>query len=158
MSDDEADPELLELLRQSLGIGGPKTDEVSMDTGTLKHYLTVESLDYDLYNIRYMLNTAIDYYVDALSGVLKDAEHIYNNSIDVSIDMYGTKGAAASIYKMMQERSYSTESWSQHELHPKQSEGFSSVDIVNFVFTMDLLNFSYAATIAASVCDDADFC
>ena len=58
--------------------------------------------------------------------------------------MYGTKGAAASIYKMMQERSYSTESWSQHELHPKQSEGFSSVDIVNFVFTMDLLNFSYA--------------
>ena len=34
MSDDEADPELLELLRQSLGIGGPKTDEVSTDTGT----------------------------------------------------------------------------------------------------------------------------
>ena len=34
MSDDEADPELLELLRQSLGIGGPKTDEISTDTGT----------------------------------------------------------------------------------------------------------------------------
>jgi hypothetical protein len=82
-----------------------------------------------------------------LSGVLKDAEHIYNNSIDVSIDMHGTKGGAASIYKMMQERSYSTESWSQHELHPKPSEGFSKVDIVNFVFTIDLLNFSYSVTI-----------
>ena len=79
--------------------------------------------------------------------MLKDAEHIYNNAIDVSIDMYGTKGAAASIYKMMLERNYSTENWSQHELHPKQSEGFSNVDIVNFVFTMDLLNFSYAVTI-----------
>jgi hypothetical protein len=36
MSDDEADPELLELLRQSLGIGGPKIDEVSKDTGTFE--------------------------------------------------------------------------------------------------------------------------
>jgi hypothetical protein len=33
MSDDEADPELLELLRQSLGLGGTKSDEVSTDTG-----------------------------------------------------------------------------------------------------------------------------
>lgn len=33
MSDDEADPELLELLRQSLGIGKPQSDEVSLDTG-----------------------------------------------------------------------------------------------------------------------------
>lgn len=36
MSDDEADPELLELLRQSLGIAGPKIDEVSQDTGTFE--------------------------------------------------------------------------------------------------------------------------
>lgn len=33
MSDDEADPELLELLRQSLGIGKQQSDEVSSDTG-----------------------------------------------------------------------------------------------------------------------------
>lgn len=33
MSDDEADPELLQLLRQSLGIGKKRTDEVSSDTG-----------------------------------------------------------------------------------------------------------------------------
>ena len=82
---------------------------------------------------------------NSLSGVLNDAEYIYNNSIDVSLDMHGTRGAATSIYRMMQERAYSTQTWSQHELHPQQSEGFSEVDIVNFVFTMDLLNFSYAA-------------
>ena len=76
-------------------------------------------------------------------GVLQDAEYVYNNSIDVTIDMYGTQGAAASIYKMMQERNYSTQTWGEHELHPKQSDGFSEVDIVNFIFTMDLLNFSF---------------
>jgi hypothetical protein len=57
--------------------------------------------------------------------------------------MYGTKGAAASIYKSMQERGYSTEAWSQHELHPKPTEDFTDLNVVNFVFTMDLLNFSF---------------
>jgi hypothetical protein len=76
-------------------------------------------------------------------GVLQDAEYVYNNAIDVAIDMYGTQGAAASIYKTMRERGYSTQTWSEHELHPKQSEGFSDINIVNFIFTMDLLNFSF---------------
>ncbi|KAK5133714.1 hypothetical protein LTR08_007468 [Meristemomyces frigidus] len=109
MSDDEADPELLELLRQTL-LGPPaqRTDEVSRNT-----------------------------------GVLRDAEYIYNNSIDVSVDMYGTKAAAASIYASMQERHYSTDAWSEHELHPKSQDGFSELAIVNFIFTMDLLNFSF---------------
>ena len=106
MSDDEVDLELLELLRQRLGISAPQ-DGVPRDT-----------------------------------GVLKNAEYIYSNAIDVHVDMYGTKGAAVEIYKAMQERGYSTHTWSTHELHPKSSEGFSEVDIVNFVFTMDLLNFS----------------
>ncbi|TKA35916.1 hypothetical protein B0A54_12363 [Friedmanniomyces endolithicus] len=108
MSDDDADPELLELLRQSLGISSVRQDGVSSNT-----------------------------------GVLADAEHVYNNSIDVAIDMYGTKAAAGSIYQAMQERGYSTQAWSEHELHPKQTEGFSEIDIVNFIFTMDLLNFSF---------------
>lgn len=56
--------------------------------------------------------------------------------------MLGTKAAAASIYHMMQERSYSTETWSQHPLHPKPSDGFDEVSLANFIFTMDLLNFS----------------
>lgn len=80
---------------------------------------------------------------DTLTGVLKDAEYICNNSIDVSVSMHSTLAAAASIHKLMQERGYSTHTWSTHELHPKQSKGFSEVDIVNFVFTMDLLNFSF---------------
>lgn len=56
--------------------------------------------------------------------------------------MHGTKAAAAVISKNMQERAYSTETWSQHELHPSAAEGFTEVDLVNFVFTLDLLNFS----------------
>lgn len=79
------------------------------------------------------------------TGVLRDAEHIYSSAIDVSIDMYGTKAAAAEIHRNMQEKSYSTETWSQHELHPKMDEGFNELGIVNFVFTMDLLNFSYVS-------------
>jgi hypothetical protein len=75
--------------------------------------------------------------------VLKDAEYIYNNAIDVAPDMYGTKVAAAGIYNMMQERSYSTEVWSQHDFHPSPAQGFSDVDMVNFIFIMDLLNFSF---------------
>ncbi|KAK5701576.1 hypothetical protein LTR97_004391 [Elasticomyces elasticus] len=108
MSDDEADPELLELLRQSLFTASVPQNGVSSNT-----------------------------------GVLKDAEYIYNNSIDVALQMHGTKAAAASIYNAMQERSYSTQAWSEHELHPKLSDDFSEVDMVNFIFTMDLLNFSF---------------
>ncbi|KAF2216987.1 hypothetical protein CERZMDRAFT_32855 [Cercospora zeae-maydis SCOH1-5] len=108
MSDDEADPELLELLRQRLGMSSGPQDGVPRQT-----------------------------------GVLKDAEFIYHNAIDVHVDMYGTKGAASDIYRAMKARGYSTETWSTHVLHPKPSEGFSEVDIVNFVFTMDLLNFSF---------------
>ena len=101
-------------------------------------------------------------------GVLKDAEYIYANAIDVLIDMNGTKTAASALYSSMQERQYSTEVWSTHDLHPNQQD-FAVNDIVNFVFvsllssgphvedtvishrwtdsttlqTMDLLNFSY---------------
>lgn len=107
MSDDEADPELVELLRQRFGLSGPAPDGISSDT-----------------------------------GVLKDAEYIYNNAIDVSIDMYGTKAAAESIHEAMLQRAYSTHTWSEHELHPTKSQGLSDVDLVNFVFTIDLLNFS----------------
>lgn len=39
MSDDEADPELLELLRQSLGISKPTYGEVSSETGVWHSYL-----------------------------------------------------------------------------------------------------------------------
>ena len=102
MSDDEADPELLELLRQHI-LGNPPATDVPE------------------------------------TRVLEDAEDIYDNSIDVSIDMRSTKLAAASIYTKMQEKEYSTATWSQHELHPKADEPGT----LAFIFTMDLLNFSF---------------
>ncbi|KAI4760113.1 hypothetical protein E4T52_04267 [Aureobasidium sp. EXF-3400] len=71
--------------------------------------------------------------------VLRHAEFIYNNSIDVNIDARGTRAAAQLIWDQMQERSYSTETWSEHDLHPKAKDEAA----LNFIFVMDLLNFSF---------------
>lgn len=102
MSDDDADPELLALLAESLGLA-PKKPQVPKIT------------------------------------VLHDAEHIYDNSTDVAIDMLGTQTAASTIWDSMQEKSYSTQDWSKHELHPKAKDESA----VAFIFLMDLLNFSF---------------
>jgi len=102
MSDDEADPELLELLRahfqkSTIGSVVPET------------------------------------------RVLEGAEYVYNNSIDVALDSQCTKAAAAMIYEQMQKKEYSRKTWSSHELHPKAKDEST----VAFIFTMDLLNFSF---------------
>ena len=102
MSDDEADPELLELLRQHLQ--GQPVVEAEPET-----------------------------------GVLEGAEYVYDNGIDVAIEMRATKNAAESIYRQMQAKNYSTSTWSEHELHPKTKDE----NTVAFIFTMDLLNFSF---------------
>lgn len=73
------------------------------------------------------------------TGVLKDAEFVYDNSTDVALDMRGTKAAAATIWSLIQEKEYSTRDWSKHELHPKAKDE-STVD---FIFLMDLINFSF---------------
>ena len=102
MSEDEADLDLLSLLRKSLGL----------DTN---HSSPAELV------------------------VLKDAEFIYDNSIDVSIDYRGTTAAAATIWAAMQKKGYSRQTWSKHDLHPKAKDAST----INFIFTMDLLNFCF---------------
>lgn len=102
MSDDEADPELLELLRQHI-----------------QGKLAIEG--------------------EPETGVLEGAEHVYDNSIDVAVDMRATKNAAALIHQQMQEKEYSTATWAEHELHPKAKDETT----VAFIFVMDLLNFSF---------------
>jgi len=57
--------------------------------------------------------------------------------------MYGTRDAASHLYKAMSERKYSTHTWSEHELHPKLGVDVDEIGLVNFIFTMDLLNFSF---------------
>ncbi|KAL2011024.1 hypothetical protein VTN00DRAFT_3742 [Thermoascus crustaceus] len=104
MSDDEADPELLELLRKSLGLGGGPATPPPAET-----------------------------------KVLESARYIFDNAVDVALNMSKTKEAAETIWRRMQEKEYSTKMWSEHELHPK-SKDESTVD---FIFTMDLLNFSF---------------
>ncbi|KAK3320609.1 hypothetical protein B0T19DRAFT_244043 [Cercophora scortea] len=103
MSDDEADPELLALLRQHLQ-GKRRIGDDEPET-----------------------------------GVLDGAEYVYDNSIDVALDMRGCKNAAVNIYAQMQEKGYSPAKWSAHELHPKTKDDAT----VAFIFTMDLLNFSF---------------
>src|SRR5271155_4914465 len=102
MSDDEADPELLELLRQHLRGNVPKP-------------------------------------VEPETHVLDGAEYVYNNAIDVALDSQSTRAAAAMIYEQMQKKEYSTKTWSSHDLHPKAKDEST----VAFIFTMDLLNFSF---------------
>jgi hypothetical protein len=108
MSDDEADPELLALLRQSLGLDGPNGGQAPPSS----------------------------------TGVLKAAEYIYDNAIDVAISSAGTKKAAEQIYQLMLQKSYCMGTWSSHELHPKLT-GDNDEEVVNFIFTMNLLNFSF---------------
>ena len=102
MSDDEADPELLALLRQHL-------------QGKLNLSEEPET------------------------RVLESAEFVYDNSIDVAIDMYSCKSAASMIYNQLQEKGFSTADWAEHDLHPKTKDEST----VAFIFTMDLLNFSF---------------
>jgi hypothetical protein len=71
--------------------------------------------------------------------VLENAQFIYDNSVDVALDMRSTKTAAQLILEEMEKRDYSTQTWSEQELHPKSKDEST----VNFIFTMDLLNFSF---------------
>lgn len=103
-SDDEADPELLELLRQHLGLGGKQNKAAPPET-----------------------------------RVLEGAQYVFDNAIDVALSPDKTKEAAETIWRLMQKKAYSTQTWSEHELHPKTKDE-STVD---FIFTLDLLNFSF---------------
>ena len=73
------------------------------------------------------------------TNVLRDAQFIVDNAIDVALSREHIVTAAENIYGAMQGKKYSTEMWSTHELHPKGR----TVETVNFIFTMDLLNFSF---------------
>ncbi|KAJ5785319.1 uncharacterized protein N7503_010531 [Penicillium pulvis] len=103
-SEDEADPELVELLRQHYGLSGKPNKGAPPET-----------------------------------KVLENAQYVFDNAIDVALSLTHTKDAAETIWRMMQKKAYSTQTWSEHELHP-QAKDESTVD---FIFTMDLLNFSF---------------
>ncbi|KAK1147761.1 hypothetical protein N8T08_000274 [Aspergillus melleus] len=104
MSDDEADPELLALLRKSLGLDGGPANPLAAET-----------------------------------KVLENAQYVFDNAIDVALIPPNVKAAAEMIWRQMQKKGYSTQTWSEHELHPKTKDEAT----VDFVFTMDLLNFSF---------------
>ena len=99
-----------------------------------------DEVDHELLELlRKSLGLGSDQADVAETRVLQDAEFIYNNAIDVAIDYHGTKAAAATIWTAMQKREFSLKTWSMHELHPKAKDEAT----VNFIFTMDLLNFCF---------------
>lgn len=74
--------------------------------------------------------------------VLSSAQYVADNAIDVFIDRAGMQAAAAQLLAHIREKPFSTAAWSEHELHPRVSElGMEAT--VEFIFTMDLLNFSF---------------
>ncbi|BCS20428.1 queuosine 5'-phosphate N-glycosylase/hydrolase [Aspergillus puulaauensis] len=75
----------------------------------------------------------------AETKVLENSQYVFDNAIDVALDPTKTKEAAETIWRQMQKKEYSTSSWSEHELHPKTKDE----NTVDFIFTMDLLNFSF---------------
>jgi hypothetical protein len=77
------------------------------------------------------------------TGVLEGAEYVCDNAIDVAIDMRSCKNAAAAIHAQMQQKQYSPATWASHELHPDRAAVGDDAAVVAFVFTMDLLNFSF---------------
>lgn len=74
------------------------------------------------------------------TGVLSSAEYITNNAISVAISASATKSAASQIHALMQQKQYSTAAWTAHDLHPRPEGGEATL---NFIFTMDLLNFCF---------------
>ncbi|TGZ82411.1 hypothetical protein EX30DRAFT_184669 [Ascodesmis nigricans] len=71
--------------------------------------------------------------------VLESAQYIVDNSIDIFLSRDHIMAAAQKIFTGMKKNEYGTGTWSTHELHPKAKDA-STVD---FIFTMDLLNFSF---------------
>lgn len=124
-SDDDIDPELIELLRQSLH---PQPDASPSSSSALPYPPSSPSSSAQ--------NTQ----------VLSSARYITDQAVDVALDSRGTKAAAQLIHAQMQRKAYSTKTWSTHELHPRVNDDDGDEKrqaVVGFIFTMDLLNFCF---------------
>ncbi len=122
-SDDDIDPELLELLRQSLITSAQPVPSSSLPPSTNEPSSSPQD-----------------------TKVLSSAQYITDQAVDVALNSRGTKAAAQLIYAQMQERGYSTKTWSTHALHPQVNEDDSDErkqEVLEFIFTMDLLNFCF---------------
>jgi len=89
--------------------------------------------------LRQHLRGKVNVSAEPETGVLEGAEYVYDNAIDVALDMRSCKDAAAVIHAQMLQKQYSPAKWSAHELHPKTKDEAT----IAFIFTMDLLNFSF---------------
>ena len=76
--------------------------------------------------------------------VLDSAQYVADQAIDVFINRDGLYSAASSITQSIKTKPFTTAAWREHELHPNPTESRMNEDeIIRFIFTMDLLNFSF---------------
>jgi hypothetical protein len=75
-------------------------------------------------------------------SVLSSAEFIHNNSSQVAINLPEIKHVSEWIRDQMMLQQYDKKKWSAHELHPVVKLG-EEEKVVNWIFTVDLLNFSF---------------
>lgn len=87
-----------------------------------------------------------------MSLVLTSAEYISSNSSHVSINKIEIPRVGDWILEQMESLNYSTKTWSNHKLHPKTKDEYT----VNWIFVVDLLNFSFWNDIDFTVTLDSD--
>ncbi|CAN6636785.1 hypothetical protein TRVA0_016S00518 [Trichomonascus vanleenenianus] len=76
-------------------------------------------------------------------SVHDSAHFIAQNSDYVKVNDEGCRKAAEEIYAEMKAQNYSMATWSDHPLNPKVEEWKDDRAIVDWIFTIDLLNFSF---------------
>lgn len=79
-----------------------------------------------------------------ITDVLKSAQFINKNSVDVSVPEEGVKKAAKFMSKLMKDTNYSCKQWKDHPLHPKEE----NEDVLKWIFLIDLLNFSFYSNLS----------
>jgi len=77
-----------------------------------------------------------------LLQVLPSAHYISHHAHHITLSQTAISSAAQNIYTQMQHSNYTTQTWSSHHLHPQGK----NKETVDFIFTMDILNFSFWST------------
>jgi hypothetical protein len=75
-------------------------------------------------------------------GVVDSAQFIHLNSSQVHINLQQIQKVGDWIRDQMLVQDYDKKKWSTHELHPVVEIGKEEL-VVNWIFTVDLLNFSF---------------
>jgi hypothetical protein len=142
MSDDEADPELVALLRERLGLNGPPSN-APPEIKVLKHaeYIVDNAVDValDMQGTKYaakLVGDGLSQRMEKQRGSIFDTATIGQAPVSQDVEVADTAHGAGN-----DEIDWAHGGWHSHPLHPPAN--WQPDDTVKFIFTMDLLNFSF---------------